>query len=70
MGSDRALQKVARRLFHAKQERRRELAALPFEEKIRIVSNMQGLAKEVAGMRHRLKRCSKAKHGKIRRSGD
>jgi hypothetical protein len=69
MGSDRALQKVARRLFRAKQERRRELAALPFEEKIRIVSDMQALAKEIAGMRRRLKRYSKPKYGKTKRSG-
>jgi hypothetical protein len=36
--------RAARTIFKAKAERRRELARLPFEEKIRIVVRLQGIA--------------------------
>jgi len=36
--------RAVRAIFKAKAERRRELARLPFEEKIRIVVRLQGIA--------------------------
>jgi hypothetical protein len=36
--------RTARLIFKAKAERRRELARLPFEEKIRIVVRLQAIA--------------------------
>ena len=39
------------RLFRAKQARRRELARLPFEEKMRIVFQLQRTADEIRTMR-------------------
>ena len=38
-------------LFRAKQARRRELARLPFEEKMRIVFQLQRTADEIRAMR-------------------
>lgn len=39
------------KLFRAKQARRRELARLPFEEKMRIVFKLQRTADEILAMR-------------------
>lgn len=41
------------RLFDAKKERRRRLAALPFEEKTRIVVALQRMAAPLRAQRHR-----------------
>ena len=43
----RSLDSVMRHLVHAKQARRRELARLPFEQKIRIVVELQKIAHEI-----------------------
>ena len=42
-----AKQELARRLFRAKAARRRRLAALPIEEKIRILIDMQRLSNDI-----------------------
>jgi hypothetical protein len=44
------------RLFRAKQARRRELARLPFEEKMRIVFQLQRTADDILTMRGRPER--------------
>jgi len=41
------MQKRAEALFRAKQRRRRELAKLPLERKIRILVNLQKMANEI-----------------------
>jgi len=69
MESECDVQKLAQRLFRAKRERRRELAALPFEEKLRIVSEMQKLAKEIASVRGKMKRRSKPERRRTKRKG-
>ena len=45
MTVDRTFQK----LFRAKEARRRELARLPFEEKIKILLRLQKMADEIKG---------------------
>lgn len=47
MESKRRMQKGAEALFRAKQRRRRELAKLPLEEKIRILADLQKMANEI-----------------------
>lgn len=51
------MQKTAEALFRAKQKRRRKLSQLPFEEKIRILADLQKMASEVqrtvGGMKRR-----------------
>lgn len=42
---------LMRRLFNAKEERRRELAALPFIEKARIVVELQKMAAPLLRLR-------------------
>ncbi len=42
-----AQRELARRLFRAKAARRRRLAALPIEEKIRILIDMQRLSNDI-----------------------
>jgi len=39
--------RTARAIFRAKADRRRELARLPFEEKIRIVVRLQKIAADI-----------------------
>jgi hypothetical protein len=39
--------RAARTIFSAKEARRRELARLPFEEKIRIVVRLQKIAADI-----------------------
>ncbi|MGB7297180.1 MAG: hypothetical protein WBC70_16485 [Candidatus Aminicenantales bacterium] len=44
---------VARSIFRAKDKRRRALARLPFEEKIRIVVRLQDIAASIRKNRRR-----------------
>jgi hypothetical protein len=46
----------ADKLFHAKAQRRRRLARLPIEEKIRILGDLQELADEIRTIAGRPKR--------------
>lgn len=41
------IQKGAEELFRAKQRRRRKLAKLPFERKIRILADLQKMAHDI-----------------------
>ena len=43
-----ALEQFAQQIFQKKKERRRQLAALSFEEKIDIVVRMQSLASDIS----------------------
>lgn len=48
-------ERAARRIFKAKTIRRRQLARLPFEKKIRIVVQLQRIAADIrSGQRHRV----------------
>ena len=57
MENKHRMQETAEALFRAKQKRRRELSRLPFEEKMRILADLQKMAREVqrtaGGMRRR-----------------
>ena len=44
--TDEQCRALAERIFRAKEERRRELARLPFEEKFRILLELQRIAYE------------------------
>jgi hypothetical protein len=44
---------AARAIFKAKADRRRQLARLPFEEKIRVVVRLQGIAAAIRKDRRR-----------------
>jgi hypothetical protein len=46
-GVSRAQRELAEQLFREKQERRKRLAALPIEEKIRILVEMQKLSNDI-----------------------
>lgn len=46
---DKALSEMLDRLFAAKHERRRLLASLPFEDKVRIVVELQRMAEGLRG---------------------
>ena len=46
--SGRSAKAVLREIIKAKRQRRRALASLPLEEKLRLVSRMQKIAKEMA----------------------
>ena len=48
MDNEAALRALAEQLFRAKEERRAELARLPFEQKIAIVVELQKIASEIA----------------------
>jgi hypothetical protein len=39
--------KIAKRLFRAKERRRKELAHLPLEKKMEIMANLQKIAREI-----------------------
>ncbi len=58
MGSNRRMQREMESLFLLKQRRRRELAGLPIERKIRILLTMQKMADDIrlrtGGARHRI----------------
>lgn len=45
---NRRLQELAEASFHQKRERRRELAALPIEEKVEILLRLQQMVADVA----------------------
>jgi len=45
--NERLIREEAEKLFRAKQRRRRELAGLPFEEKIRILIDLQKMASDI-----------------------
>jgi len=47
MQNERLIREEAEKLFRAKQRRRRELASLPFEEKIRILIDLQKMASDI-----------------------
>jgi len=47
MENKKLIQKAAEELFRAKQRRRRELAKLPFERKIRILVDLQKMASDL-----------------------
>ena len=40
--------KIAKRIFRAKERRRRELARLPLERKMQIMGNLQKIAREMS----------------------
>jgi len=47
METKRLIQEECEELFRAKQRRRRKLAQLPFERKIRILADLQKMASEI-----------------------
>ena len=54
--SHRSAKAVLREIVKAKRKRRRELASLPLEEKLRLVSQMQKIAKEMAAIGRSLRK--------------
>jgi len=54
--SHRSAKAVLREIIKAKRQRRRALASLPLEEKLRLVLRMQKIAKEMATIGRTLRR--------------
>jgi hypothetical protein len=48
MQIEKSVEKVLRRLLRAKRARRRDLAKLPMEKKLEIVSQLQRFAREIS----------------------
>ena len=58
MGNKPLRQREAEKLFQVKQRRRRELAKLPFERKIRILIELQKIADDIRATLRGIKRRS------------